>query len=87
MGKRCRLIDRTTKYFLIAASCVVIFHGAVLPIYLLLASALEKASVPALNPSSNAQTCLAKAGPMPLPEEGEAKFNQWEKSIQDCYSR
>ena len=78
-------MDRTTKYFIIAASCVVIFRGAILPTYLLFSAAWE--NVRQVNSSSNAQQCLAQAGPMPLPEAGVEKYNEWEQGIQDCYSR
>ena len=80
-------MDRITKYFLIAASSVVIFHGAILPIYVLFTAAIENASAPGVNPSSAAQQCLALAGPMPLQDDGGKAFQQWEKEIQDCYAR
>ena len=78
-------MDRTTKYFIIAASCVVIFHRAILLTYLLFSAAWKNSRQ--VNPLSNAQQCLAQAGPMPLPEAGMEKFNEWERGIQDCYSR
>ena len=80
-------MDKVTKYFLIAASSVVIFHGAILPIYVLISASIEKVSTPEINPSSKAQKCLALAGPMPLPNEDRKAFQQWENLIQECYGR
>ena len=80
-------MDKVTKYFLIAASSVIIFHGAILPIYVLISASIEKVSTPEINPSSKAQKCLALAGPMPLPNDGGKTFQQWEKVIQECYAR